>query len=159
MAGEREFLESLFGISSDNRMVGSIREAKDTEEEEYIRQLMDTDLEKLCMPLRVSAAICSMLDENHLRIPLLGASPSDGQVARGQHHIVQDCESTSILSFNYWENYRPGSGPLPNTENVSGWWVFDKSAYNAHLGLPMPHIRSSLTLSTLKGEVYCVSFM
>lgn len=53
MAGEREFLESLFGVRGDNRMVGSVRQAKGTEEEEYVAKLMDGDLEKLSMPLRV----------------------------------------------------------------------------------------------------------
>ena len=54
MASEREFLESLFRVAGDNRMVGSIRQASNTDEESYVKQLMDTDLEKLCMPLRVS---------------------------------------------------------------------------------------------------------
>ncbi|KDQ13474.1 hypothetical protein BOTBODRAFT_111408 [Botryobasidium botryosum FD-172 SS1] len=52
MAGEREFLDGLFGVK-DGRMVGSIREYKGGEVQEYIRALMDEDLEKLCMPLKV----------------------------------------------------------------------------------------------------------
>ncbi|CEL55748.1 Conserved oligomeric Golgi complex subunit 6 OS=Cryptococcus neoformans var, neoformans serotype D (strain B-3501A) GN=COG6 PE=3 SV=1 [Rhizoctonia solani AG-1 IB] len=53
MAGEREFLDGLFGIKVERRMVGSIREPKSGEEESWIRVLMDEDLEKLCTPLKV----------------------------------------------------------------------------------------------------------
>ncbi|KAF8753532.1 Oligomeric complex COG6 [Rhizoctonia solani] len=53
MAGEREFLDGLFGIKAERRMVGSVREPKSGEEESWIRVLMDEDLEKLCTPLKV----------------------------------------------------------------------------------------------------------
>ncbi|KAG8678320.1 Golgi transport complex subunit 6, partial [Ceratobasidium sp. 395] len=53
MAGEREFLDGLFGIKSERRMVGSVREPKSGEQEAWIRVLMDEDLEKLCTPLKV----------------------------------------------------------------------------------------------------------
>ena len=52
-AGEREFLESLFEVTGDNRMVGSVRVFEDDEVEGYIRELLDADLEKICVPLRV----------------------------------------------------------------------------------------------------------
>jgi hypothetical protein len=55
MAGEREFLEGLFGVVDEGRMVGSIRKLKrGSEVEDWMAQLMDEDLEKICMPLRVS---------------------------------------------------------------------------------------------------------
>jgi conserved oligomeric Golgi complex subunit 6 len=54
IAAEREFLESLFGLKSDGRMVGSIRKFDSTDEEEdWIRELMDLAFGKLCMPLKV----------------------------------------------------------------------------------------------------------
>ncbi|KAG9104660.1 Golgi transport complex subunit 6 [Ceratobasidium sp. 370] len=53
MAGEREFLDGLFGIKGERRMVGSVREPKSGEQESWIRVLMDEDLEKLCTPLKV----------------------------------------------------------------------------------------------------------
>ncbi|KAF8606493.1 oligomeric complex COG6 [Ceratobasidium sp. AG-I] len=53
MAGEREFLDGLFAIKSERRMMGSVREPKSGEEESWIRVLMDEDLEKLCTPLKV----------------------------------------------------------------------------------------------------------
>ncbi|QRV75275.1 Conserved oligomeric complex COG6 [Ceratobasidium sp. AG-Ba] len=53
MAGEREFLDGLFGIKNERRMVGSIREPKSGQDESWIRVLMDEDLEKLCTPLKV----------------------------------------------------------------------------------------------------------
>lgn len=53
-AGEREFLDGIFEVT-DRRMMGSVRVfEKDKEEEEYIRELLDANLEKLCSPLRVS---------------------------------------------------------------------------------------------------------
>lgn len=54
-AGEREFLEGIFEVSGHGRMIGSVRVfEKDSEEEGYIRELLDANLEKLCTPLRVS---------------------------------------------------------------------------------------------------------
>ena len=57
IAAEREFLESLFGLKSDGRMVGSIRkfDSKD-EEEDWICELMDLAVGKLCLPLKVCIA-------------------------------------------------------------------------------------------------------
>ena len=55
IAAEREFLESLFGIKGDGRMVGSVRTFRVTEEEEWISELMDSAMGKLCVPLKVEA--------------------------------------------------------------------------------------------------------
>ncbi|KZW02874.1 oligomeric complex COG6 [Exidia glandulosa HHB12029] len=52
MAGEQEFLESLFGVRHA-RMVGAVRTAGEGEEESWVRRLMDENLEKLCLPLKV----------------------------------------------------------------------------------------------------------
>ncbi|KAK0483339.1 oligomeric complex COG6 [Armillaria novae-zelandiae] len=54
IAAEREFFESLFGLKADGRMVGSVRQFDDkSEEEDWIRELMDQAVGKLCMPLKV----------------------------------------------------------------------------------------------------------
>jgi conserved oligomeric Golgi complex subunit 6 len=55
IAAEREFLESLFGLKSDRRMVGSVRTfgEKPSEEEEWIRELMDLAVGRLCVPMKV----------------------------------------------------------------------------------------------------------
>lgn len=53
IAAEREFLESLFGIKSDGRMVGSVRKFEDNENEEWVKELMDAAMGKLCIPLKV----------------------------------------------------------------------------------------------------------
>ncbi|KAF8176766.1 oligomeric complex COG6-domain-containing protein [Pholiota molesta] len=54
IAAEREFLESLFGLKSDGRMVGSVRNfTSKNEEEEWIHELMDLAVGKLCVPLKV----------------------------------------------------------------------------------------------------------
>ncbi|KAF5378347.1 hypothetical protein D9615_008765 [Tricholomella constricta] len=54
MAAERELLEALFGIASDGRMVGSVRNFDaQSKEEEWTRELMDLCVGKLCVPLKV----------------------------------------------------------------------------------------------------------
>lgn len=53
IAGEREFLEGLFGVKGERRMVGSVRKFEDSEEEGWIQELMDKAFEKLRYPLKV----------------------------------------------------------------------------------------------------------
>ncbi|KAF9555820.1 oligomeric complex COG6 [Agrocybe pediades] len=54
IAAEREFLEGLFGMKNDGRMVGSVRRFDSkVEEEEWIRELMDLAVAKLCVPLKM----------------------------------------------------------------------------------------------------------
>ncbi|KAF8322621.1 oligomeric complex COG6 [Clavulina sp. PMI_390] len=59
MATEREFLDSLFGLHQEKRMVGSswTRDTKEGESESeetiWVRDLMDKNLEKLCTPLKI----------------------------------------------------------------------------------------------------------
>lgn len=60
IAGEREFLEGLFGLKGEKRMVGSVRRFGDSEEEIWIRELMDKAFEKLRSPLRVRISSCYM---------------------------------------------------------------------------------------------------
>ncbi|KAJ7630510.1 oligomeric Golgi complex subunit 6 [Roridomyces roridus] len=58
IAAEREFLESLFGLQADGRMVGSVRVFQQkSEEEDWIRELMDLAVGKLCVPLKESSII------------------------------------------------------------------------------------------------------
>ncbi|KAF8662717.1 hypothetical protein AX16_001159 [Volvariella volvacea WC 439] len=52
IAAEREFLESLFGLKGDGRMVGSVRRFETSEEEEWMKELMDLAVDKLCIPLK-----------------------------------------------------------------------------------------------------------
>ncbi len=57
IAAEREFLESLFDLRGHRRMVGSVRDFTTmNEEEEWIRELMDLAVAKLCVPLKVGAS-------------------------------------------------------------------------------------------------------
>ena len=53
VAAEREFLESLFDVKSDMRMVGSVRKFGENEEEEWIQELMDATMSKVSVPLKV----------------------------------------------------------------------------------------------------------
>lgn len=63
IAAEREFLESLFGLQADGRMVGSVRTFHEkSEEEDWIRELMDLAVGKLCVPLKVRRQLTAVLD-------------------------------------------------------------------------------------------------
>ncbi|KAH9952062.1 oligomeric complex COG6 [Amylocystis lapponica] len=53
IAAEREFLEGLFDVRGDGRMVGSVRRFGESVEEEWIGELMDAAVGKLCTPLKV----------------------------------------------------------------------------------------------------------
>ena len=53
IAAEREYLESLFDVKSDMRMVGSVRKFEKSEEEEWIQELMDAAISKVSVPLKV----------------------------------------------------------------------------------------------------------
>lgn len=58
VAAEREFVEALFGMRGDGRMVGSVRifrhgEGEGGEEEEWGKGLMDGALGGVCAPLKV----------------------------------------------------------------------------------------------------------
>ncbi|KAL1761228.1 oligomeric Golgi complex subunit 6 [Schizophyllum commune] len=58
IAAEREFMEGLFGVGGDGRMVGSVRRFDEaTEEEGWIRELMDLGVAKLCVPLKVNCIV------------------------------------------------------------------------------------------------------
>lgn len=53
IAAEQEFLESLFDLRAAKRMVGSVRKFGSGEEEEWIQELLDLVVGKLCIPLKV----------------------------------------------------------------------------------------------------------
>ncbi|KAJ3994990.1 oligomeric complex COG6 [Lentinula boryana] len=57
IAAEREFLEALFSVKEDGRLIGSAREfarkGKMSQEEEWIRELMDAAVGKVCVPLKI----------------------------------------------------------------------------------------------------------
>ena len=53
IAAECEFLESLFGLSGRARMVGAVRTFNGSEEEEWVKDLLNSSVSKLCVPLKV----------------------------------------------------------------------------------------------------------
>ena len=55
IAAECEFLESLFGLNGQTRMVGAVRTFNGSEEEEWVKDLLNSSVGKLCVPLKVSA--------------------------------------------------------------------------------------------------------
>lgn len=62
IAAEQEFLESLFNLKVIQRMVGSVRKfGTGGEEEEWIQELLDLAVGKLCVPLKVMSSSLSVL--------------------------------------------------------------------------------------------------
>ena len=64
MAGEREFLESLFGIKDEGRWMGSVhayslrsRGVMETSDEDRVKTLLDKDFEGCGRPLKVSRIV------------------------------------------------------------------------------------------------------
>ncbi|KAH8813769.1 oligomeric Golgi complex subunit 6 [Flagelloscypha sp. PMI_526] len=55
IAAEREFLEGLFDVKGDGRIIGQARDfgKVKTEEEDWIRELMDLAVGRLCPPLKL----------------------------------------------------------------------------------------------------------
>lgn len=65
IAAEREFLEALFDMQGDGRMVGSVRvfsrgKEKVSKEEDWVEELMDLAVGKLCVPLKVSICLLNI---------------------------------------------------------------------------------------------------
>lgn len=104
IAAEREFLESLFGIKSDGRMVGSVRVFEgQSEEEDWVQELMDLAVGKLCVPLKVGFSLgwgCGAVVD----IFFEGQSAADGTVAGEQYCFLQDCEPPAVLLGHYAED-------------------------------------------------------
>jgi hypothetical protein len=59
IAAECEFLESLFGLGGQEdegrarRMVGAVRTFEGSEEEGWVKELLNSAVTKLCVPLKV----------------------------------------------------------------------------------------------------------
>ena len=101
MAGEREFLESLFGIKEDGRWVGSVRALKGSEDagedELRLRKLLDKDLEGCGRPLKVPF-FQLFLEESWLTSrPRADPGAADDQESRGEYHGVPDRNPHSLL--------------------------------------------------------------
>ncbi|KZT08864.1 COG6-domain-containing protein [Laetiporus sulphureus 93-53] len=67
IAAEREFLEGLFGVKGDGRMVGSVRTFSQSEEEEWMAELINAAVAKLCTPLK-GAADSAVTGKQHHRM-------------------------------------------------------------------------------------------
>lgn len=123
MAGEREFLESLFGIKDDGRWVGSVRELKRSEDagedELRLRRLLDKDLEGCGRPLKVGAFLVQART-----IELTGAHPSsdpstaDDQESRRQHHGVPDRDPHPLLQDHDGTHNRHRSAHVESVDRV-----------------------------------------
>lgn len=88
VAAEQEFLEALFGMQNQRRMVGSVRtfDGK-TEEEEWVNELMNSCVAKLCLPLKVGSHHLKTILMRPLRIIRLESSKRYGVKRAVLFHI------------------------------------------------------------------------
>jgi len=97
IAAEREFLESLFGLKHDGRMVGSVRVQGTSEEEDWIRELMDLAVGKLCMPLKVSYRWTAMI--TLLIFSTWATKARVQQTVRSQESSITSYKIANLLQF------------------------------------------------------------
>jgi hypothetical protein len=105
IAAEREFLESLFDVKSDMRMVGSVRTFEKSEEEEWIQELMDAAMSKVSVPLKVrvqqtiksqESSIVSFKIANLLQFYMLTMQRTIGEdalLSQTLHELVPLCRT------------------------------------------------------------------
>lgn len=109
IAAEREFLEGLFGVRGDGRMVGSVRSFGESVEEEWMSELMDAAVGKLCTPLKVSVSHPRALPCSSHAGVYQGARAADGSITGEQYHVVQDRKFVAILfahnAKDDWRDY------------------------------------------------------
>jgi hypothetical protein len=86
IAAECEFLESLFGLGGGQeddgrarRMVGSVRTFRGSEEEGWVKELLNSSVTKLCVPLKVCLSFVMQKNESHM---FIGARAADCAFAR-----------------------------------------------------------------------------
>ena len=54
IAAECDFLESLFGLKGQTRMVGAVQTFNGSEEEEWVKDLLNSSVGKLCVRLGIA---------------------------------------------------------------------------------------------------------
>ncbi|KAI0720424.1 oligomeric complex COG6 [Fomitopsis betulina] len=110
IAAEREFLESLFNIGGDRRMVGSIRRFAASVEEEWMSELMDAAVGKLCTPLKVrvqqtvrsqESSITSYKIANLLQFYMLTMQRTIGEEAILSNTLKEMTNMAFEVFFNY----------------------------------------------------------
>ena len=87
IAAEREFLEALFDVKGDRRMVGSVRTFQESEEEEWMGGLMDAAVGKLCTLLKVGRPV-PILEVLLTRFHSIGSGTANSQITREQYNSV-----------------------------------------------------------------------
>lgn len=125
IAAEREFLEALFSMKEDGRMVGSAREFREkgkmSEEEEWTRELMDAAVGKVCVPLKASLSICDSQrrrETDYIIALHPGPSSTNSQIARKRNYGIQNCQFTAVLQDYDDKNDWRGSGLVNDFERV-----------------------------------------
>ena len=111
IAAEREFLESLFNVKSDMRMVGSVRKFGKSEEEEWIQELMDAAMSKVSVPLKVrvqqtirsqESSIVSFKIANLLQFYMLTMQRTigeDAHLSQTLHELVFQRSTVVVLTL------------------------------------------------------------
>ena len=109
IAAECEFLESLFDVKSDMRMVGSVRKFGKSEEEEWIQELMDAAMGKVSVPLKVrvqqtirsqESSIVSFKIANLLQFYMLTMQRTIGEDALLSQTLHESVSLPGITSYH-----------------------------------------------------------
>lgn len=160
IAAEREFLESLFGMKQDNRMVGSVRKFDSMqEEEEWIRELMDHAVGKLCVPLKVGVSVIPILMFPEVDRKCTGASSADHSLSGEQYRRLQNCKSPTILfDDNESDNWRGSSAVIypERVRPICAALCIRESDRMPPGSLTLP-TKSSTTLLKARAKLYPVS--
>lgn len=100
VAAERETLESLFGLDGSvgrkRRMVGEVRnfEYVEGEDEEWIAELLDRSVQKLCVPLKVRS------EHQVPKVTLLSSTQNRvQQTIRSQESSITSYKIVNLLQF------------------------------------------------------------
>jgi hypothetical protein len=98
IAAEQEFLESLFDLKVTQRIIGSVRRfGSGGEEEEWIQELLDLAVGKLCVPLKVMSFFLLVCHVDSLIKELLQMRVQ--QTVRSQESSIVSYKIANLLQF------------------------------------------------------------
>ena len=146
IAAEREFLESLFNVKSDMRMVGSVRKFGKSEEEEWIQELMDAAISKVSVPLKVrvqqtirsqESSIVSFKIANLVQFYMLTMQRTIGEDA-----LLSQTLHELVPHVGKWSCYA-NDGPVLRITNVAYKIFFDSIAAHGKALLGVTLVRQS----------------
>lgn len=131
------------------RMVGAVRQQSESEEEEWMAELMDSAVGGLCTPLKVSPSSAGL--RNIVRTSGSESGAADNTIAGKQHHVLQNRKSVAILYVDHAAHSRRDGCTVQGSSGVSPYvYIPDIGAYDVPLARQILHTVSSTKLSVRK---------